>query len=77
MALYPEEPLVQLTAHSVGSRTNLLAQLRQVRERGWASRSGESEESVSSMVVALHGARAPRLAVNASIPATRMGAASA
>jgi DNA-binding IclR family transcriptional regulator len=70
--LYPDEQLVRLTAHSVGTRTRLLEVLDQIRAQGFASSEEESEEGVSSMAVALHSTRAPRLAVNASVPASRM-----
>jgi DNA-binding IclR family transcriptional regulator len=70
--LYPDERLVQLTPNSVGTRTRLLEVLEQIRAQGFASSEEESEEGVSSIAVALHSTRAPRLAVNASVPASRM-----
>jgi DNA-binding IclR family transcriptional regulator len=70
--LYPDEQLVQLTPRSIGSRTELLATLAQVRAQGYAESSEESEDGVSSLAVALHAARSPRLAVNVSVPASRM-----
>jgi DNA-binding IclR family transcriptional regulator len=71
--LYPDEQLIQLTPHSVGTRTRLLEVLDEIRAQGFASSEEESEEGVSSIAVALHSTRAPRLAVNASVPASRMG----
>ncbi len=70
--LYPDEQLVQLTPRSIGSRTELLATLAQVRAQGYAESSEESEDGVSSLAVALHAVRSPRLAVNVSVPASRM-----
>ena len=70
--LYPHEELVMLTPNSIGTRTDLLKALARVREHGYASSQGESEEGVSSVAVALHSARSPRLALNASVPASRM-----
>lgn len=70
--LYPEEHLVQLTPRSIGTRAELLVALADVRARGHAESAGESEEGVSSLAVALRSTRSPRLAVNVSVPASRM-----
>jgi DNA-binding IclR family transcriptional regulator len=75
MRLYPREELVQLTPRSIGTRTELLATLAVVRRRGWASSREESEEGVGSVAVAVPGGSVPRLAVNASVPRSRMSAA--
>ena len=72
LRLYPDEELVQLTPKSIGSRSALMAALSEVRAQGYAESSGESEEGVSSVAVALPSTRSPRLAVNVSVPASRM-----
>ena len=70
--LYPEEELAQVTSHSIGTRTALEAALAEVRAQGYARSQEESEEGVSSVAVALHSTRAPRLAINAAVPTSRM-----
>jgi DNA-binding IclR family transcriptional regulator len=72
LALYPEEQLAQVTPNTIASRTQLLATLAEVRRRGWASSSEESERGVASVAVALPGDGFPRLALNASVPRSRM-----
>ncbi len=74
LALYPKEELVQLTAHSIGTRTALIAALAGIRRRGYATSLEESEEGVHSLAVALRGERSPRLALCASVPVSRMSA---
>ena len=73
--LYPKEKLVQLTPKTIATRTELLATLAEVRQRGWASSSEESEQGVASVAVAVPGDGLPRLAVNASVPRSRMSPA--
>ena len=73
--LYPDEQLVQLTPHSLGTRTELLDAVRTIRSRGFAISKEESEEGVSSLAVAVPSIRSPRLAVNASLPVSRMNPA--
>lgn len=75
LALYPDEELVQLTPQSVHTRSALIEVLHQVRSNGWASSHEESEDGVSSIAVAVKGDRLPRLAINASVPQSRMNAA--
>lgn len=75
LSLYPHEELPQLTAHSIGTRTRLLEELAMVRAQGYATSEEESEEGVSSLAVALPARHAPRLAVTASAPVTRMSEA--
>jgi DNA-binding IclR family transcriptional regulator len=70
--LYPEQKLVQLTPNSIGTRSALLKALATIRTQGWAGSSEESEEGVGSLAVALHAAGPARLAVNASMPISRM-----
>ena len=72
LRLYPEEDLVQLTPRSIGTRSALVAALAEVRVRGYAQSREEAEEGVSSVAVALHSTRSPRLAINVSVPVNRM-----
>jgi DNA-binding IclR family transcriptional regulator len=72
LRLYPSEKLVQLTPNSIGTRTALLAALATIRTQGWAGSSEESEEGVGSIAVALRAPGSARLAVNASMPISRM-----
>jgi DNA-binding IclR family transcriptional regulator len=75
-ALYPSEELEGLTEKSLRRRTDLDRQLAQVRRRGYAVSSEESERGVSSVAVAFVPNRAPaRLAFNASLPTSRMSRA--
>ncbi len=74
LAVYPEEHLPKLTAHSIGSRTELIAALTEIRRRGFATSQEESEEGVKSLAVALRAMRSPRLALCASVPVSRMNA---
>ncbi|MEU6646172.1 IclR family transcriptional regulator [Saccharomonospora sp. NPDC046836] len=72
-ALFPVEELEGLTEHSLSSRTELDLELVQIRRRGYAVSSEESEEGVSSVAVAFAPSRAPaRLAFNVSLPMSRM-----
>ena len=70
--LYPEEELPQLTSRSIRSRAALMAELGRVRTQGYARSTEEAEEGVTSVAVALHSTRSPRLAINASVPVSRM-----
>ncbi len=70
--LYPREHLAQLTASSIATRTRLFAALADIRRKGYARSQEESEEGVSSVAIAVPGARWPRLAINASVPRSRM-----
>ncbi len=74
LAAYPDEDLVQLTRHSIGTRTELIAALAEIRRRGYATSQQESEEGVQSLAVALRAIRSPRLALCASVPVSRMTA---
>ena len=53
LARYPGEALETLTPRSIRTRTELLAELKQVRRRGWATNFGESEPDVSGVAVAV------------------------
>ena len=61
--------LERITARSIGSRTELEAELSAIRERGYAVNREESEEGVASVAVPIP-TRAPglRLALNAAAP---------
>ncbi|GAB4079126.1 IclR family transcriptional regulator [Modestobacter muralis] len=72
LRLFPEEELPRLTANSIGTRTALLRELAQIRRRGYARSLEEAEEGVSSVAVPLHSTQSPRLAINVSVPASRM-----
>src|ERR1700743_3002739 len=70
----PHERLECITAHSIGSRTELEAELSGIRERGYAINREESEEGVASVAVPIT-TRAPglRLALHARAPQNRRG----
>jgi DNA-binding IclR family transcriptional regulator len=70
--LYPRDQLTQLTPNSIGTRTELLTELAEIRDRGYAASCEESEEGVGSLAVALHSLRWPKLAINVSTPIGRM-----
>jgi IclR family acetate operon transcriptional repressor len=53
LARYPDEALKTLTPRSIGTRTELLAELKQIRRRGSATNFGESEPDVSGVAVAV------------------------
>ena len=73
--LYPREDLERLTDYSIGTRTELLAELGRIRQRGYAINREESEDSVASVAVPIR-TRAPslRLGLNAAAPANRLRA---
>jgi DNA-binding IclR family transcriptional regulator len=74
LAVYPDEELRQLTRHSIGTRTELMVALAEIRRRGYATSQEESEEGVQSLAVSLRALRSPRLALCASVPISRMTA---
>ncbi|MGD1173808.1 IclR family transcriptional regulator [Mycobacterium seoulense] len=71
--LLPDERLERITSSSIGSRTELAAELAAIRERGYAINREESEEGVASVAVPIP-TRAPglRLALNAAAPLNRL-----
>lgn len=71
LRIYPDEELPRLTPNSVGTRTDLVRELADIRSRGYATSQEESEEGVMSLAVAL-SAGPPPLAVTASAPLSRM-----
>jgi DNA-binding IclR family transcriptional regulator len=74
--LLPGETLDRVTQHSIGSRTELEAELSRIRERGYAVNREESEDGVASVAVPIP-TRAPgvRLALNAAAPQNRLDSA--
>ena len=71
--LYPGEELEGLTPNSIRMRTELELELEAVRRRGYATSNEESEESVSSVAVAVPQGRSPmRVAMNVAVPVMRM-----
>jgi DNA-binding IclR family transcriptional regulator len=73
-SLYPAEQLEQATPCSIGTRSELLRALADVRSRGYARSREESEEGVASVALALGLDISPLMAVNISAPITRMSA---
>ncbi|MGZ4528675.1 MAG: IclR family transcriptional regulator [Mycobacterium sp.] len=73
--LLPHERLERITSSSIGSRTELEAELAAIRERGYAINREESEEGVASVAVPIP-TRAPglRIALNAAAPQNRLDA---
>lgn len=65
--------LPRLTSRSITSRSALLAELRKVREAGYAVNLEESEEGVGSVAIAIRGRpRVPVAALVVSAPVSRM-----
>jgi DNA-binding IclR family transcriptional regulator len=74
--LYPDSVLPPVTAASIRLRAVLLAELDEVRERGYAINHGESEEGVSSIGVALPLVKgAPSAAISIAAPSPRLAQA--
>ena len=73
-AIFGGQPrLTALTARSITTRSGLLAELREVRARGYAVNLEESEEGVASVAVAVRGPqRLPMAALTVSAPMSRM-----
>ncbi|MGB3331395.1 MAG: IclR family transcriptional regulator [Mycobacterium sp.] len=71
--LYPAEELPRVTAHSVGTRTQLQRELSQIRQQGYAVNREGSEDGVASVAVPIP-TRAPGvlLALNAAAPVHRL-----
>jgi len=77
-AMFAEAALPGLTKRSVTRLPDLLAELREVRERGYALNIEESEDGVASVAVPILGRNdAPVAALVVSAPVTRLGADSA
>ena len=72
------QALTALTSRSITSRSRLLAELRHIRDRGWAVNQEESEEGVASVAVAVLGPQQVPVAARAvSAPVARMTEAAA
>jgi IclR family transcriptional regulator, acetate operon repressor len=73
-----QKSLTALTARSITARSRLLAELRDVRARGYAVNLEESEEGVASVAVAVRGPQqVPVAALAVSAPVSRMTGAAA
>ncbi|MQA60711.1 MAG: helix-turn-helix domain-containing protein [Actinophytocola sp.] len=74
-SLLPDEELEGLTPHSIGTRTELEAELGTIRKRSYAVSVEESEDGVCSVAVALASINTPaRLAITVAAPSSRMRA---
>ena len=72
-ALYPEPDLPLATARSLKTFDGLMGELEGVRERGYATNFGESEEEIGSVGVAVHDADGqPRAGLAVSAPLSRL-----
>lgn len=70
--LYPSPTLPGLTARSVSRRTDLERELVTVRERGFATNVGESEDDVTAVGVAVRDHRGrQRAAIAVALPSVR------
>lgn len=70
---YPNEDLPGLTPRSIVSRSDLLSELDAVRERGYATSTGEAELGVGSVGVAIpHPDGRPVAALSLSAPTERL-----
>jgi DNA-binding IclR family transcriptional regulator len=71
--LYADETLATLTERTVGTRTELEAQLEIVRQRGYAVNIGESERGITAAACAIPDhAAGERLAIAVSAPSSRV-----
>ncbi|WP_374153021.1 IclR family transcriptional regulator [Pseudarthrobacter sp. WHRI 8279] len=71
-ALYPNKELPVLTENSIKTRTNLEAELDEIRRAGYATSREESEDGVTSVAVAITGPSGSLFGINVSVPAHRM-----
>lgn len=77
-ALYPDGRLERLTEQSLQTVDDLEAELEQVRERGYATNYGQSEDDVAAVAVAVPARPGHRpAAITVSAPLTRMTEADA
>ena len=71
--LYPGGRLERLTARSLRTMDELLAELDEMRERGFATNFGQSEDEVAAVAVAVPSRPGhPRAAITVSAPLTRL-----
>jgi IclR family transcriptional regulator, acetate operon repressor len=71
--LYPRTKLEQMTSRSPKTRAELEAALAEIRERGYATNFGESEDEVAAVAVAIpRRPGMPRASITLSAPITRL-----
>lgn len=71
--LFPDEVLPQVTARSIGNRTQLLADLDSTRTRGYAINFGELEDGIGSVAVAVRDTAGDVVAsIGIGAPVTRL-----
>jgi IclR family transcriptional regulator, acetate operon repressor len=74
LAIYPDEELPQVTARSIGSRTQLLLELESTAARGYATNFGELEEGIGSVAVPVRDASGRAVAsLSVGAPLSRLG----
>ncbi|GAA2585738.1 IclR family transcriptional regulator [Dactylosporangium fulvum] len=71
--LYPAEDLATVTPNSIKTKSNLLAELDQIRRVGYAVNAAESEQGVSAVAV-LFEAGGSRAAISVAAPTSRVSA---
>lgn len=72
-ALYPEERVPGLTRRSIRTRARLERELCLVRERGYATNFGETEEDIGSVGVVIRDRQGtPRAALSVAAPTSRL-----
>jgi IclR family acetate operon transcriptional repressor len=72
--LYPDRRLERLTPRSLQTMDALEADLAEIRERGFATNYGQSEDDVAAVAVAVPGPPGHRpAAITVSAPLTRLG----
>jgi DNA-binding IclR family transcriptional regulator len=69
--LHPDGRLERLTDRSLRTMAELEAELESVRDRGYATNFGQSEEDVAAVAVAVPTV-SPRAAITVSAPITRL-----
>jgi DNA-binding IclR family transcriptional regulator len=72
---YPDEQLPQLTPRTISTRTELLSAVSSVRRIGYAMSREENEDGVSSLAVAVAADHPSAVAINVSVPQSRMSVA--
>lgn len=71
--LYPDSKLAGLTSNSITTRSKLESQLEGVRSRGYSTSTGESEDGVGSVGVAVVGSSQRAIAaISAAAPLSRL-----
>jgi len=74
--LYPDEELTTLTERTVATKSELAKQLAAIRKRGYAASSGESDDGVTSIAMAVFNEKGDlRGAMSIAAPASTYGAA--